>query len=75
MIFYKVKPAFDNWRYSKNFDILIGNELYTEKELEKLKQKYFHCYSTVYNFDKIFDKVEIKKNKTHWFFGARFENK
>lgn len=70
MKFYRVKPEFDNFRAVSNgtgegrFDILVGNELYTEKERNRLA-----------NSDKCFDVVEVKKNQTYWFFGARFEKK
>lgn len=42
---------------------MITGELLTERERNKF------C-----NHDKHFEVVEIPKNKTHWFFGARFEN-
>ena len=42
---------------------MISGELLTEKERNKF------C-----NHDKHFEVVEVKKNNTHWFFGARFEN-
>lgn len=40
MKYYRVKPEFDNYKMSKNYDIFVGNELFTEKELEKVKIKY-----------------------------------
>ena len=76
MIYYKVKAEHDNKArfkyyekngfsyYVKEDGILIGNELYTPKEREKIA-----------NNDRYFEKVEISKNKTYWFFGARFEQK
>lgn len=63
MKYYRVKPIFDN--YKKNTtDIFVGNELYTENEVNKLDCVY----------KDMFDIVEINKNNTHFFFGARFEN-
>ena len=70
MKFYRVKPEYDNYRAVSNgtgrgrFDILVGNELYTEKERNRLA-----------NRDQCFDVVEVKKNQTYWFFGARFAMK
>lgn len=75
MIYYKVKPEHDSktkyiyfekggFSYQIKPDgILVGNELYTPKEREKIA-----------NTDKYFEKVEVSKRKTYWFFGARFEN-
>lgn len=65
MMYYKVKPEYDNvYKNPKihNGDILIGNELYTKKEFNKLPFKYAGA----------FERVEIPKNKTYFFFGARF---
>lgn len=76
MTYYRVKEEHDNRarfkyyekngfsHYVKEDGILIGNELYTPKEREKIANK-----------DRYFEKVEISKNKTYWFFGARFEQK
>ena len=75
MIYYRVKPEFDNCNKDKNFGIFIGNELYTEKELIKVKRRYYNYYKTVLNFDRIFERVEISKRRIYWFFGARFEIK
>jgi hypothetical protein len=44
---------------------LIGMELYTEREFNKLPYVYVSA----------FEMVEIPKNKTYWSFGARFERK
>lgn len=79
MKYYRVKTESDNHRIMKKdkngylyFDgILIGGELYTEKEYKKL-------LSSVYGItenNNIFEEVHINKNNTHFFFGARFENK
>lgn len=72
MIYYKVKKDYDNFVYSKNNDFFIENELYTEKEIEKIKNKFIKKYPRSQSFYDIFDIVEINKNKTYFFFGARF---
>lgn len=72
MIYYKVKPEYDNrTRYTWNNkhqgvpnSILIAHELYTAKEFQKIA-----------NCPEWFEKVEISKKRTYFFFGARFENK
>ena len=70
MLYYRVKPEFDNrtkFRYVgnklKESGILIGNELYTPAERQKIAN------SSMY-----FEEVRIPQRNTHWFFGARFEN-
>lgn len=86
MIYYRVKPEFDNYKMSKNYDIFVGNELFTEKELEKVKIKYANRNNMKRSImplstadEKIlmsrFDIIEIPKSKTFWFFGARFEKR
>lgn len=84
MKYYRVKPEFDNYKISKNYDILIANELYTEKEFEKVKMKYANRNNMTRSITPIsatkgllscFDIVEIPKNKIYWMFGARFEMK
>lgn len=52
----------------KNHYILVENELYTSKEFEKLKS----IYTDIQEND--FTIVNIPKNKTYYFFGARFIN-
>ena len=75
MKYYKVKPEFDNKRICHcirgkytDIDILIGKELYTEKEFLRLVKTH------VFGVDpkSCFELVEIPKNKTYWLFGARF---
>ena len=62
MTYYRVKKEYDNKVKSiKGYDIYIANELYTEKEAEKQKINKNYC-----------ELVEIPKNKTSFFFGARF---
>lgn len=71
MIYYQVKKEYDNvTRYYerpdhklKNGGILVANELYTERERTKIM-----------NADYMFNKIEISKNRTYYFFGARFYN-
>lgn len=74
MIYYRVKPEYDNVRRYNGkkvtYDgIWIANELYTEKELNALHRK------NIVILSKYFDRVEIKKSRVYWFFGARFECK
>lgn len=78
MQYYKVKADYDNIRLYrceagkyKYIRFLIGGELYTEKELEKVLK---NC--TFLNAkNRCFDLVEISKKSIYWLFGARFENK
>ena len=72
MLYYRVKPDMDNrplYKYVghtnrvKQDGILIANELYTPAERKQIA-----------NADKFFERVEIKKTETYWFFGARFSN-
>lgn len=66
MLFYRVRPECDN-KYIANeskhrFFALIGGELYTERE----KERYGIPNWCV-------EPVEIKRTRTYWSFGARFE--
>lgn len=67
MKYFKVNTNADNTRKNVNkTDILVKNELYTEKELQKFApiwSLYVKSYFTV---------VEISKKDTYYFFGARF---
>lgn len=70
MVYYRVRKEYDNFPKnpkSRDGDILIGGELYTEKELNKLPL--FLVYAGA------FERVEIPKSQIYWFFGARFANK
>lgn len=62
MKYYKVKPEHDNRRKPSKtgYEIYIGNELYTEKEVERqgLNKDYLQ-------------EIEIPKTQIYWFFGAR----
>lgn len=62
MKYYKVKQEADNKRRSDG-NIYVANELYTEREKEKL------------NLNEAFlEVVEVSKKSIYWFFGARFSN-
>lgn len=72
MLYYKVKPEHDNapkfvyvgsYYYMKQDGVLVGNELYTPRERQKIA-----------NSDRFFEEVEVSKREVHWFFGARFQN-
>lgn len=67
MEFYRVKPEFD--QTPTNRSILVGNEIYTKKEIENLRQSNGSYFGI-----ECFEREEISKQKTCWFFGARFEN-
>lgn len=79
MKYYRVLPEYDNveiWktdeRTCKNlfYTILVGNELYTKRELDKLLSG-----ATIHRVKKgvqIFEEVNISKNRTYRAFGARF---
>lgn len=62
MKYLKVKPEADQKR-RQDGSIYVANELYTEKEAEKL------------NLNKaLMDAVEVSKKSVYFFFGARFAN-
>ena len=66
MKYYQVREQYDQFPKNpkvRDGNILIGNELYTEKEFNKLP----------YVYAAAFELVEIPKSKTFWSFGARFE--
>lgn len=71
MLYYRVKPQYDNkTRYTWNNHgqgvsngILIAYELYTPGEFIKIA-----------NCPAWFEKIQINKNNTYFFFGARFES-
>lgn len=79
MIYYRVNPEYDNTTYTRTdkrtgrrmyHGFLIGNELYTEKELENMRKDGVNDL-----WERKFEKVEIKKSRVYWSFGARFEMK
>ena len=66
MIYYRVRKEYDNFPKNpkiRDGNILVGNELYTEREFNELPFVYAGA----------FERVEIPRNKTYHFFGARFE--
>ena len=86
MIYYKVKPEFDNVVVSKNFDFLIGNELFTANEFKKIERAYANRYNYTgiererkdnerSKFLLMFEPIEISKRRTYFSFGARFEKR
>lgn len=67
MIYYRVREQYDNFPKNpkvRDGNILVGGELYTEKEFEKLPFVYAGA----------FERVEIDKKDAYFFFGARFAN-
>ena len=66
MIFYMVKDESDNVYCAKTGTFLVKRELITEKEFVKRGLQHLN--------PKHFEKVKVKKNATHWFFGARFSD-
>jgi len=67
MTYYRVREQYDQFPKNpkvRDGNILIGGELYTEKEFNKLPYVYAGA----------FEKVDIKKSDTYVFFGARFED-
>lgn len=68
----------NNFTYTyKNNRFLVGGELLTERELKRL---YPESYKYVISenrarctpIEEVFEPYIISKNKTYWFFGARF---
>lgn len=70
MKYYRVKEEYDNApRYYERSDhslrrdgILVGNELYTERERAKIM-----------NGSWMFEEVTVSSRNTYHFFGARFQ--
>lgn len=72
MLYYQVKKEYDQKMinpYIRNNEFLIADELITQAELKKLVKRGLIHYQ---NYEKFFKPVEIPKNKTYFFFGARF---
>lgn len=68
MLYYQVKAESDQTRINPNkTDILIGGELYTTKQVMKMKL-------TGVFISTHFKKVEISSRNTHYTFGARFKD-
>ena len=67
MTYYRVREQYDNFPKNpkvRDGNILVGGELYTEKEFNKLPYIYVGAS----------EKVQIDKKNTYMFFGARFED-
>ena len=65
MVYYRVRKEFDNFPQNpriRDGNILIGEELFTEKEFNRLPFVYAGA----------FERVEMPKSQTYWLFGARF---
>lgn len=58
--------------YKNDSAMLFKNELYTEKEFEKVVMRHKAAYEKTPLY-KVVEVVEIPKNKTYFQFGARFE--
>lgn len=66
MIYYRVRQSYDQVPKNprvRDGDFLIGGELYTEGEFNKLPFVYAAA----------FERIEIPKSRTYWFMGARFQ--
>lgn len=66
MIYYRVRKEYDQFPKNpkvRDGNILVADELFTEAEFNKLPFVYAGA----------FERVEIPKNKTYWFFGVRRE--
>lgn len=73
MLYYQV--AFDSDITKELYNctkrtLLIGGELYTAKELERIKSQNYHNYNA-----NDFKQIECNKNKTAFVFGKRIELK
>ena len=60
MKYFKIKPEFDQ-RKRKDGSILVENELYTEREMNRYE------IPTEYT-----EPIELDRKETYWLFGARF---
>lgn len=66
MIYYKVRKEYDNFPQNPKVhdgNILVGDELYTEDEFNKLPFVYAGA----------FERIDIPSEQTYCCFGARFE--
>lgn len=72
MLYMRVKEKADQFVIDKNFNILIANELYTIREFEKIRYNFMKIGGSTTKLKDKFDLVDIPKNKTYFFFGARF---
>lgn len=65
MMYYRVREEFDQYPLNprvRDGNILVGGELFTEREFNKLPYVYAGA----------FEQINIPRNSTYWFFGARF---
>lgn len=65
MTYYRVPRTLDNVP-NKKIGILVGNELFTYKELIK--------YNLLDRINEL-EQVDVSKKSIYWFFGARFASK
>lgn len=68
MTYYRVRKEYDQFPKNpkiRDGNILVAGELYTEAEFNKLP----------YIYAGAFERVEIPRNQTYCFFGARFQQK
>jgi hypothetical protein len=68
VIYYRVRKEYDQFPKNPRIhdgNILVAEELYTEAEFNKLPYVYAGA----------FERVEIPRKQTYWFFGARFQQK
>lgn len=66
MIYYRVRKEYDQFPKNpkvRDGNILVGNELYTEAEFNELPYVYAGA----------FERIDIPKSQTYWFFGVRFQ--
>lgn len=66
MIYYRVRKEYDQFPKNpkvRDGNILVGEELYTEAEFNQLPFIYAGA----------FERVEVPKSRTYFFFGARFQ--
>lgn len=68
----KLLTARKNGYYKNDDAMLFKNELYTEKEFEKVVLHHRAAYERTPLY-KVVEVVDIPKNKTYFQFGARFE--
>lgn len=65
MEYLRVKPEYDQRPTNKG--VLVANEIYTFREWQKLRDSAGRKLPMA-----CFDQIEISKNSTYFFFGARF---
>lgn len=78
MTYYRVREKCDNaevWKRSPRgwvFEtILVGNELFTEREYERMKGKF--AIRGFRDDSAVFEIVQVSPKNTYIMFGARFE--